>query len=996
MFNLLDQSALEDTDKLNTAKLAKLECLYLAGKFAEAENFLSEIKQQKFNEQQSLELNIVLITQYTRYGHLDLAIRQGLSGLAGLGYELPEAPDMEAVGEAIGMIQVELENCPFAELLDKPQLTDATISRVMEILIAMQPCCYNSGSLLFPLTILHLLKLTMQHGNTQHSSYVFMMYALMCTKVLKDYSTAFEADRCSRLVGERFPAPALVDGRLRMMRANFVQPWQQPLINSSSLRDDAYHACLEQGDYYWGVHAYLFGFYADLFASNSISPLLERTQQVISTCTKIKQPAQVFLSQLQSNLLSILSGKLDNLVNLDHEPGYEAKALQHYQDTGYMCGKYDRLLGRLLQGYLFGSYRTALEITLDESLTNADLDEGIFHEAAYVFLNMLCILAIQHESASDIPSRWLDWYAQAKERLLLWNSINPDTFSPMHYLVEAEEARLAAQRVEAMCSYEKAIHSAQGSSLLLEALANERMGCFRISLQQESLGRAYIEEAIRLYSDWGATAKAGELEQYLGNLQSPQSLPRGTEFDWHAVLAASQEISQEVNLDNLLRVALERVARVSGAEKVSYFSCSDGAWRLEGLLDKDHFSEPSEQPGLLPESVLNYCNNSKEILSLKDALFDGDFILDPYIQHFRIRSLLALPLIYRDQIVAVILCEHSETSNLFSANRQQILTVLASQLVISLSNAEMYQSLENQNQDLEQMVVQRTASLNKRTKHLEAILESLPIPYVVSSLKGRVISANKLWYQLFMLDGEAAKKVNTAEFYINPDDRDRMVLSLMHKGHVTDFDCELKNHHGEPFWALFSATLIEVQGEQAVFAAMSDISARKALEGMLHKQAHTDPLTGILNRRAVLDLSSQYKKAAEDESVFVAMLDLDYFKRLNDTYSHSAGDQVLKAFASEVSGLLRDGDVFARMGGEEFLVMLSVGSEEQAELILQRIREKIAMMTVPFDSVDLKVTVSIGFAAWSSDAEFKQVTHQADLALYEAKGRGRNMVVCLD
>lgn len=213
----LDQSftlAQSDAEPVVEAKVEHLECLYLAGDYDRAETLRPGVLDAAMGTAYQVQLQTVLITQYTRYGQLKKAINEALSALNSLGCTLPEEPGMEDVEAAIQEVQVLLEVHPFASLSDLPAVSDRKVVEQIEILMAMQPCCYNSGSLLFPLTILALLKLTITKGNTPHSSYVYMMYGLMCTKVLKEYATAFEAARYSDKVARRFPAfPGVSAGR---------------------------------------------------------------------------------------------------------------------------------------------------------------------------------------------------------------------------------------------------------------------------------------------------------------------------------------------------------------------------------------------------------------------------------------------------------------------------------------------------------------------------------------------------------------------------------------------------------------------------------------------------------------------------------------------------------------------------------------------------------------------------------------------------------------
>ncbi|MBA0048182.1 GGDEF domain-containing protein [Mycobacteroides sp. LB1] len=147
--------------------------------------------------------------------------------------------------------------------------------------------------------------------------------------------------------------------------------------------------------------------------------------------------------------------------------------------------------------------------------------------------------------------------------------------------------------------------------------------------------------------------------------------------------------------------------------------------------------------------------------------------------------------------------------------------------------------------------------------------------------------------------------------------------------------------------------------------------------------ANRDPLTGLLNRRGVLtaiELAVRARKAPV--LVSVAVIDIDYFKDLNDTYGHEAGDATLRTTAEMLSTNIRDGDIAARIGGDEFMVVALVDRAEDIDGIIQRIRHAQPATDSP------NVSISIG-VAWSStdtaDFNFESLTRQADFRLYEAK-----------
>jgi diguanylate cyclase (GGDEF)-like protein len=156
-----------------------------------------------------------------------------------------------------------------------------------------------------------------------------------------------------------------------------------------------------------------------------------------------------------------------------------------------------------------------------------------------------------------------------------------------------------------------------------------------------------------------------------------------------------------------------------------------------------------------------------------------------------------------------------------------------------------------------------------------------------------------------------------------------------------------------------------------------------------------DPLTGIWNRRAFLDQASRNlsRAAMNRQAVAFIAFDLDRFKSINDSYGHLAGDKILCGFGSVVTEALRPGDVFGRIGGEEFACLLGDVSPAGAAMIAERLRERVADMEVDFGPSRLRTTVSLGVViATRPQPDLEALMSAADRALYRAKECGRNRV----
>ncbi len=165
----------------------------------------------------------------------------------------------------------------------------------------------------------------------------------------------------------------------------------------------------------------------------------------------------------------------------------------------------------------------------------------------------------------------------------------------------------------------------------------------------------------------------------------------------------------------------------------------------------------------------------------------------------------------------------------------------------------------------------------------------------------------------------------------------------------------------------------------------------------LENLAHTDSLTSLINRRKFEEVSNNeiIDSLKYNNTFSLLMLDIDHFKKVNDTYGHAIGDLVLKHFANSCKTMLGSLDVMARIGGEEFIIMLRETNKEEAFKLAQRLCDMIYNSSLNIDNQNIKITVSIGVSTFdeSKDTQVKDVLKRADNSLYKAKQTGRNKVL---
>jgi two-component system cell cycle response regulator len=172
-----------------------------------------------------------------------------------------------------------------------------------------------------------------------------------------------------------------------------------------------------------------------------------------------------------------------------------------------------------------------------------------------------------------------------------------------------------------------------------------------------------------------------------------------------------------------------------------------------------------------------------------------------------------------------------------------------------------------------------------------------------------------------------------------------------------------------------------------------EIAAKNQL---LEEMAHTDSLTGLPNRRAIEEWAGRQLRGAARHgfSLWVVHADLDCFKKINDGFGHDAGDAVLQKFGELLQSHTRASDICGRMGGDEFLLVITHVEAEQIQLTVERLREQFAATDFTFAGSSARVTASFGISGFSGTEapEFSALVKAADKALYCAKGAGGNQI----
>ena len=247
---------------------------------------------------------------------------------------------------------------------------------------------------------------------------------------------------------------------------------------------------------------------------------------------------------------------------------------------------------------------------------------------------------------------------------------------------------------------------------------------------------------------------------------------------------------------------------------------------------------------------------------------------------------------------------------------------------------------------------------------------------------------------------EFEQDVETWESLVHPDDwsdiRNSLEPHLRGERDAYQAEYRLRHKDGRWVWVLAAGRVLDrdERGQPLrMVGILQDVSQRKVMEESLVQLATSDPLTGLWNRRHFAEMvrGELGRLRRHQSTAGLLLLDLDHFKRINDTHGHAAGDEVLRHFTATVTAQLREADVFARLGGEEFAILLPCIDARGALRVAERLCRIVAAHPAAIDSGPLVFTVSIGVTMLSLDDEDHEAAYaRADEALYEAKHAGRN------
>jgi PAS domain S-box-containing protein len=689
------------------------ECAFLTGDLAAADEQLAALSHRAATLADIAAVARLRVAVSMTSGASEDAIQICLQCLASLGIAWSARPTDEEVGQEYERIRQHMENRAIESLIDLAPMSEPASIATMEVLVAFIPAAHWIDRNLYRLIIGRMTNLSLAYGNCPGSCIAYGYLGAVLGPHFGDYQTGHRFGKLALDLVERRKLDQFKH-RVYALVGHHVLPWTEHLRRGRTLVKHAVDTAHDAGDLTFEVFSCM-NLTTNLLASGAhLDEAWRAAERAQALAQKARYGLVVELIAGQQRLIRTVRGRTSAFGSFTGDQFDEDRFEQSLESAPAVLACWHWI--RKLQARVFAGQPESAIAAAEKAQSLLWTSLSFFEFAEYHFYAALaraacCDAATPAEYATHFQS-----LLSHHRQIAAWAEHCAANFANRAALVAAEIARLEGRELDAMHLYEQAIRSASEHGFVQnEALAYELAARFYAARDFQGIAQAYQRSAWQCYRQWGAAGKARQLEESFPHLRDepsprrpPATIGASVErLELATVIKVSRAVSGEIVLeqliDSLMRTALEHAGADRGLLIVTH---GGEQWlEAEAATGRDAIAvrlrRASVSAAELPESLLHHVVQRRESVILDDAAAQGGFSADPYFRRKRVRSVLCLPLIKQNTLIAVLYLENSLTPYVFTPGRIEVLTLLASQAAISLESAYLYSDLKQAHADLE-------------------------------------------------------------------------------------------------------------------------------------------------------------------------------------------------------------------------------------------------------------------------------------------------------
>jgi predicted ATPase/signal transduction histidine kinase/tRNA A-37 threonylcarbamoyl transferase component Bud32 len=706
----------------------------------------------------SYKVKINALTWQKKFDEVPVTVN---SILIRLGEPLPTFPSEIQVVFEILRTEIRMRLFGIGDWTTLPAMADPYKQAAISIMNSLAAASINLNPLLIATVILRIANITMEYGLSRDGLIQGTAYGLLRWMAFQDIEGSYRMGLVSLQLIEKMNLRSGTSMTMIVFET-CLRHWKEHLRKSLPNLLKSFQTSVELGEYEVTGFAILGYCIHRFFVGDPLASVIQDFQNFEAFLLhKIKQPYIVDQFRAWHQLALNLSGLGENMPFLVGAALNELEMLPTFLAEKNGIPIYYTFTAKGVSHYLFYDYKAAIA-AFEQATPFSRSIVSAFGGSLHNFYQSLACLAMCKHLPRSLHHNYLKRVAKNQKRMRQWAKHSPTNFQHKYDLVKAEKFALSGQQIKAMAYYDRAIKGAKENEYIQEeALANELAGKFYLQHHRDRVAQAYFADAYSCYHSWGARAKVQHLEEtYLkftsrkfdprkdtltlsSNLSRSSTFRSGhTGLDLVSVIKTFQILSDEIDLEKLLAKLMKLLIENAGAE-VGYLilESADGL-KIEAIgnaeSDEIEVLGSRSMDNMLPVSIINFVARTFESVVLGNATQEGKFTSDAYIQLNKPKSLLCIPLVNQGELAGILYLENDLVTEAFSIDRLEVLAMLSSQAAIAINNARLYSNLKQFNENLEQIVGDRTQELSQALSTLKSAQTELVKAEKMAALGGLV------------------------------------------------------------------------------------------------------------------------------------------------------------------------------------------------------------------------------------------------------------------
>ncbi|GAA6620485.1 ATP-binding protein [Scytonema sp. NUACC26] len=676
---------------------------------------------------QKVRVYEIQIQSYTAQNCQQEALDIGVQVLKTLGVVMPNKPTMLHILAAVVETKLTLFRKRIEDLAALPTMTVSYKLAAMQILMLIVPAAAQAGSLLFPLIILAMVRLSVKYGNSAVAAFGYTVYGGMLCDKFGDIEAGYRFGKLGLALLNNINSKSLKCKVYFVFNA-FIRHFKEPVKETIAPLQEAIHSGLETGDIEHTSYNVWTLIYNLFWSGQNLELVEQKLVNYIQLLQNLKlEVVALSISVLRQTILNLKGQSLDKYA-LIGEAFHEVEMISCFRGNPAWLGALS--VSKTFINYLFKNYKETIKNARSTEKYQASSSSFLMYSVSNFYYS-LALLAEFNNAPLFEQKLYLKQVAVNQKKMRQWAYHAPSNYQHKYELVEAEKARILGKKVRVMDLYDSAIALAKENGYIQEqALANELAAEFYLALDKTNIAKTYMTEAYYGYINWGAIAKVTDLdERYPNSIIRSYSLTTATDItrnitthttkttstttsssqilDLATVMKASVAISSEIILNDLLVKLLNIILQNVGAQKGCLILVKDNQLFIEAIATREHSSvvlqsilmETSEE---IPKSVINYVARTQQPLILNNKTSKDLFPNDSYILRYQPQSVLCTPISYQGKLIGIFYLENNLATEAFTSERLELLKLLTNQAAIAIENARLYTREQEKSQQLQQ------------------------------------------------------------------------------------------------------------------------------------------------------------------------------------------------------------------------------------------------------------------------------------------------------